>query len=322
MINRREMFVFFAAVVVGASASPTGFAAGRTACITGGAAGLGKAAALKCAKLGMKICIADIDAEAMKTAEEEIANAGAAQVLSMVCDVSNLEEVEKLKEAVYAPDFGGDVGFLFNNAGTGVGSASAFSGLDGWQKNLNVNLFGALHVVQTFTPAILEQETPCTIVNTGSKQGITCPPGNLAYNVGKAGLRTLTEGLQHELRSSERNAGKVTAHLFVPGWVNSQLAYNYFREIKGSDFDPETDVPWSEDKPAAGAWMPDETIDFMFSAIEEGKFYIICPDNDVTEAMDKKRIMWAAGDIVERDVPLSRWHPDYKEAFAAYMAAN
>ena len=88
--------------------------------------------------------------------------------------------------------------------------------LDGWRQNLEVNFFGALYVVQEFVPRMLEQGTTCTIVNTGSKQGLTCPPGNLAYNVGKAGIKVLTEGLQHELRGSEHGE-RVKAHLFVPG---------------------------------------------------------------------------------------------------------
>ena len=91
-------------------------------------------------------------------------------------------------------------------------------------------------------------------------------------NTGKAALKVITEGLQHELRSSERSAGRVNAHLFVPGWVNTQLAFNYFREVKGDDFDPDADVPWSTAKPAAGAWMPDQTIDYLFDAVADTRF--------------------------------------------------
>ena len=57
----------------------------------------------------------------------------------------------------------------------------------------------------------------------------------------------------------------------------------------------------------------------MLTGIERGDFYIICPDNDVTSALDKKRIQWAAGDIVENRPPLSRWHPDYAAAFKKFV---
>ena len=304
-------------------ALPDSLSAGRVAVITGAASGLGKAAALKCAGMGMRVCLADIDQSDLEATAVEcsaVAAQGAEDVLSMVVDVSSLSDVQEFKAKVY--ERFGETAFLLNNAGTGIGSPSALQDLSGWRNNLEVNLFGALHVLQTFVPSMLEQRGSsherCTIVNTGSKQGLTCPPGNLAYNVGKAGIKVITDGLHHELRGSE-HAGSVTAHLFVPGWVNTMLARNYFRELKGDEFDSEADVPWSTDKPADGAWMPDQTIDYLFEKIAEEKFYIICPDNDVTEEMDKKRIAWAAGDVIERDEPLSRWNPAYKDAFAEYM---
>ena len=52
-----------------------------------------------------------------------------------------------------------------------------------------------------------------------------------------------------------------------------------------------------------------------------GDFYVLCPDNDVTREMDEKRMFWAAHDIIENRPALSRWHPDYKEAFAEFMKA-
>jgi len=241
-------------------------------------------------------------------------------VLSKVLDVSSFEGCCELHADMTAR-FGSDVALLLNNAGTGIGSASALSGMEAWRRNLDVNLFGVLNMCQAFVPTMIDTGTRAMVVNTGSKQGLTCPPGNLAYNTGKAGIKVVTEGLQHELRSSSDKA-HVSAHLFVPGWVNTMLARNYFRELKGDAFDPESDVPWSEDKPAAGAWMPDQTIDYLFDALAAERFYIICPDNDVTTETDRKRIAWAAGDIIERDVPLSRWDPRFKAEFARYMAGE
>jgi len=144
---------------------------------------------------------------------------------------------------------------------------------------------------------------------------------DVAYNVAKSGVKVLAEALAHELRGSE-HAERVKAHLFVPGFVNTNLAVNYFKDVKGDAFDPEKDVPWSEEKPAKGGWMPLETIDYLFDAVAAGKFYVICPDNDVTTDMDAKRIAWAAGDMISRDVPLSRWDPRFKEEFAEYMSSG
>ena len=58
---------------------------------------------------------------------------------------------------------------------------------------------------------------------------------------------------------------------------------------------------------------------FLQERLAVGDFYILCPDNETTRAQDQKRIAWASGDIVENRPALSRWHPDYAEAFKRYM---
>ena len=271
-------------------------AEGRTAVITGGASGIGLAAAKRFAGLGLNVAIADLDKAQLDKAAAEINAAGKGEVLTVKADVSRMEDVERLKERVYA-DFG-EVGILMNNAGTG-GGGGPFENYEGWQRVLGTNLWGVINGVQAFTPAMIAQGTPAAIVNTGSKQGITTPPGDTAYNVSKAGVKVVTEGLQHVLRNT---AGcKVSAHLLVPGWVHTGLTARSGGE-----------------KPA-GAWWPDQVIDVLMERMGKGDFYIICPDNEVTSATDAKRILWAAGDIAENRPPLSRWHPDYKDAFADFL---
>ena len=73
-----------------------------------------------------------------------------------------------------------------------------------------------------------------------------------------------------------------------------------------------------QEKPA-GAWLPEQVIDLLIDAMGKGDFYILCPDNDVSRAMDEKRIAWAAGDIIENRPPLSRWHGDWQAAFERFM---
>jgi hypothetical protein len=145
---------------------------------------------------------------------------------------------------------------------------------------------------------MLERGSAGYIINTGSKQGITTPPGNPAYNVSKAGVKAFTEALQHQLRNTPR--AKLTAHLLIPGFVYTGMTAGH-----------RTENP-------AGAWTPQQTVDFMLQKLAADDFYILCPDNDVSRATDEKRILWAAGDIVENRPPLSRWHPDYAQAFASY----
>ena len=143
---------------------------------------------------------------------------------------------------------------------------------------------------------------PGYIINTGSKQGITTPPGDPAYNVAKAGLKAFTEALAHDLRNAP--GCRITAHLLIPGFVFTPLA-----------------AQGRTEKPAA-AWTPEQTIDFMAERLAAGDFYILCPDNDVPRSLDERRILWAAGDIVENRPALSRWHPDYAEAFKAFAEGS
>lgn len=268
-------------------------AAGNVAVITGGASGIGLAAAKRFAGLGMKVCLADVS-DRLDAARAEVA-ALSSEVIAVRTDVSRMDEVERLRDAAY--DAFGAVHVLMNNAGIGAGGG-AFADHDGWRRVMEVNLWGVINGVHAFTQAMIDQGTDGAIVNTGSKQGITCPPGNTAYNVTKAGIKVLTEGLQHELRNTP--GCRVTAHLLVPGFTFTGITRGNRAE-----------------KPPS-AWTADQVVDYAMDRMGAGDFYIICPDNDVSTELDRKRIRWAADDIVNNRPPLSRWHPDYKDAFEAF----
>jgi NAD(P)-dependent dehydrogenase (short-subunit alcohol dehydrogenase family) len=169
----------------------------HVAVITGGASGIGLAAAMRFAGLGMRVCIADIGAERLAEAAAKlaaVAKNGAADVMTSTVDVSQFEEVAALEAAVRKKFGGTDI--LMNNAGIGPDSTS-FGPLEHWQRILNVNLWGIIHGTQAFAPGMIERGRAGLIINTGSKQGITTPPGNPAYNVSKAGVKAMTEALQH-----------------------------------------------------------------------------------------------------------------------------
>ena len=68
-----------------------------------------------------------------------------------------------------------------------------------------------------------------------------------------------------------------------------------------------------------GAWTAEQVVEFMIGAMGKGDFYILCPDNEVTREIDERRMLWSAGDIVENRPALSRWHPDYADAFARFL---
>ena len=264
------------------------------AVVTGGASGIGLASATKFAGMGMRLVIVDRAEDKLAAAASDLRAAGAADVMTSAADISDRAQVEALDKEV-TDRFGG-TDILMNNAGIG-GRSSCLGPLEDWQAILGVNLWGAIHGTQVFAPGMVARGRPGAIINTGSKQGITTPPGNPAYNVSKAALKAFSEALAHELRNTE--GCRITAHLLIPGFV--------FTGMTGR----------SEKPPAA--WTADQTAAFFIECLGRGDFYILCPDNDVPRELDEKRMAWAMGDIIENRPALSRWHSDYADAFAAFI---
>lgn len=261
--------------------------AGKTAVVTGAASGIGLAACRTFASLGMNVVMADLDADDLADASVTVATGAAGNIHSVATDVADYTQIEALRDWALSR-FGG-VDFLMNNAVTRAGG-----GVDGdaadWHRAMAVNFWGVEGGVRAFLPSMLARNAPSVIVNVGSKQGITNPPGNLAYNVTKSAVKTYTEGLQHDLRN--RPDCRITAHLLIPGWTTTGK-----REHKH------------------GAWLPQQVIDYMLAGLSVGKFYILCPDDETTPEMDKARILWSARDITEDRPPLSRWEANWRAKF-------
>lgn len=266
--------------------------AGNLAVVTGSAGGIGFAAASAFHDLGMRVCLLDRDREALAEAAQRLGESATA----FPVDVADRARVETVASTIVSNL--GPVSVLMNNAGIGSGG-DVFAAPDAWAQVLGVNLMGVLHGVQSFLPAMVAAEAPGLVINTGSKQGITQPPGNTAYNVSKAGVKALTEGLAHTLR--EQTGGRISAHLLVPGFTYTGMTA---AQLPG--------------KPPA-AWTPEQVVDFMMQGVAAGDFYILCPDNETTTEQDRRRIRWAADDIANNRPALSRWHPDWQQAFARHM---
>ena len=268
------------------------FKPGHVAVITGAALGIGRALAMRLAQHGMAVVMADLasrDFDDAIKAVRKVAGGKPDTVLGVAADVSDPEQIEKLKAETL--EAFGTVHFLVNNAVTRTGRGFD-ADLSEWRRAMEVNLWGPILGTRAFLPSLLSNDAAGAIVNVGSKQGITNPPGHPIYNISKSALKTYTEALQHELRNNPDNQGdhRVTAHLLVPGWTTTGKA---------------------EHKP--GAWLPEQVVERLLAGVAEDRFYIICPDDEVSEDMDRKRILWAAQDITENRPPLSRWHADFAE---------
>ena len=282
---------------------------GRAAVVTGAASGIGLASARRLAGMGMRVCLADADEPALAAAgarlAEETGRPG--DVLAVSADVSRRDDVERLRERAVAA-FGEPALVMLNAAREGggalLGPGPGGDGLLGgdaarWRDILDTNLLGVVHGIQVFAPGMVAAGGPGAVVCTGSKQGITTPPGDTAYNVSKAGVKVAAEALAHALREA---GSPVTAHLLVPGFTFTGL----------------TRARGVTERPAA-AWTPEQVVDALLEGMGRGDFYVLCPDNDVTLETDRRRVLWAAGDVAENRPALSRWHPDWKARFAAHM---
>ena len=266
--------------------------AGHTAVVTGAASGIGLAAVKRFAAMGLNVVMADRDADALHAA---LAAIGSNAIRAEVIDVGRPDALVRLQVA--ATQSFGEVNLLMNNAATGANPGKPWENAQGWDELLATNLSGVIHGVQAFVSGMLAQAGPGWVVNTGSKQGITLPPGNSAYNVAKAGVKAYTELLAHELRQAA--SGRLSAHLLIPGFTY-------------------TGMTGRPEKPA-GAWTPEQVVDVMLAGIGRGDFYLWCLDHETTRERDQRRVAWAAGDMIENRPALSRWHPDYTEAFAKYL---
>ena len=260
-------------------------AAGRVAVVTGAALGIGRALTRRLVEEGMRVAMLDVDVEHLHEARA----AAGGETEAILCDVAEIESLEHARDRIMA-DWGEAPSLLVNNAVTRLGRGMDAPMVD-WHRAIDINLFGVVNGVRAFLPAMQAAGRAGAIVNVGSKQGITNPPGHPVYNMAKAAVKSYTESLEHELRQDADRA--ISAHLLVPGWTTTGL---------------------NDHKP--GAWRPEQTVDHMLDAMDRGSFYIICPDDETSPAKDKARIAWGAEDITDDRPALSRWHPDWAQVFA------
>lgn len=268
---------------------------GGIAVVTGAASGVGRVAAIRFAQAGLGVILADLPGSQLDDAVAEVQqNAiGDAPVLGVPTDVTSDADMATLADTAFAT---GPVAVLMNNAGIGLGTTS-WTQMDNWTRLLDVNFFGVLRGVHAFLPRMIAANRPAVVINTGSKQGITTPPGNPGYNVTKAAVKVLSEQMAHELREA---GAPISVHLFVPGFTYTGMIASFLPE-----------------KPPA-AWTSEQTVDHFIERMRQGDFYVLCPDNDVDETRDRRRAQWAMQDIAENRPALSRWHPDFAEAFAKF----
>jgi NADP-dependent 3-hydroxy acid dehydrogenase YdfG len=257
----------------------------KVAVITGAASGIGLGIARRAVKESMKVVLADIEKDALNQAEEELKSSGA-EVISVVTNVSKIENIEKLAQKTI--ETFGEVHLLCNNAGVAAPGVFWESISSDWKWVLGVNLWGVINGIQTFIPIMLQQDNECHIVNTSSMAGILHGDGmNGIYSVTKQAVVALSESLRRSF-ANPLFGSKIGVSVLCPGIVNTKITNserNRPAEFCGPDYIPcferiiknhpeaeglvrEAPKIWEKGTP------PDESGDIVFEAIKNDIFYI------------------------------------------------
>jgi len=249
--------------------------AGKVAVITGAASGFGREFARIGAQLGMKLALADIQADALAATVDELRAQGALAFGEAV-DVSRAADVERLAQRTL--DAYGAVHLLFNNAGVAAGGLIWEQTLKDWEWVLGVNLWGVVHGVRTFVPIMLAQGDECHVVNTASVAGLLSPQLMGVYNVSKHGVVTLTETLHQDLRVT---GARIGVSLLCPAFVPTGIAQSHrhrpasLRDESAPTASMIAAQKASEKAVSSGRISAGEVAQMTFDAIRENRFYVI-----------------------------------------------
>jgi NAD(P)-dependent dehydrogenase (short-subunit alcohol dehydrogenase family) len=273
---------------------------GKTAVITGAASGIGLAAAERFLKAGMKVVIADIDADSIEKQVSRLKFEGH-PVEGKVTDVTSESSVRELAE--FTQSKFGNIHILFNNAGIGGGAADDKSlweaSISDWKWVLNINVWGVIHGIRVFTPLMLAHGQEGHIINTASKAGLTF--GTSLYSTSKHTVLALTEALYVQLKQMN---SKLAVSVLCPGAVNTNLNSNSNR-IRPVNTQPDN-IPnlTNQDKSfqsinfmstyqntvqtrMAAGLKPAEMAEILIQGLETGDFYIL--PNRLEDAGVKER---------------------------------
>ncbi len=249
--------------------------AGKAAVITGAASGFGREFARIGAQLGMKLALADIQADALAATVDELRAQGALAFGEAV-DVSRAADVERLAQRTL--DAYGAVHLLFNNAGVAAGGLVWEQTIKDWEWVLGANLWGVIHGVRTFVPIMLAQGDECHVVNTASVAGLLSPQMMGVYNVSKHGVVTLTETLYQDLRVT---GARIGVSLLCPAFVPTGIAQSQrhrpasLRDESAPTASMIAAQKATEKAVSSGRISAGEVAQMTFDAIRENRFYVI-----------------------------------------------
>lgn len=245
---------------------------GKVAVITGAASGFGRAFALHCAGLGMRLVLSDVD-EAGLDNTMTLLGLGGDSALARRCDVSQADDVEALASKTY--EYFGAAHLLFNNAGVVTGGALWRAPPQDWAWTFGINVFGVANGIRAFVPRMLEQGEASHIVNTASASGLVSPGGLGVYSASKHAVVALSESLQHDLSTA---GARIGVSVLCPAFVETGIAdaeRNRPSELTAHNPDAAATRAWLHEATRVGRLSATDIARLTLDAVRAGRFYIL-----------------------------------------------
>jgi NAD(P)-dependent dehydrogenase (short-subunit alcohol dehydrogenase family) len=279
---------------------------GRVAVVTGGASGIGLAMAEAFGAEGMKLVIADIEANRLESAVAEL-RAKSFEAIGVRTDVSRYEDVEALAQATVAAF--GKVHVVCNNAGVSITGPTWKMSLDDWRWVYDVNFWGLVHGIKAFTPILIAQGEPGHIINTASEAAFLGIGEHAPYCSSKAAAVSLSLALYSELIAANTQIG---VSVVCPGMVDTQI-HRSWRNRPGGDH------AWSDRESAdaerqshtdafqARGVPPSQIAERTLEALKANRFYVFNTEHWRDMIRQQKNIV-----LSDQNPPVYSWGPDLR----------
>jgi 3-oxoacyl-[acyl-carrier protein] reductase len=234
---------------------------GKTALVTGGARGIGRAIALELARGGASLALNDVNEAQAAEAIDEVRKAGAPDVRFYKFDVSDPEACNGAVKAAVA-DFG-SLDILVNNAGISIDGLLVMYKDADWKKTLDINVTGAFNLMRAVTKPMMKQRGGA-IVNIASVVGEMGNATQPAYAASKGALIALTKAVARELAS--RN---IRANAVAPGFIDTPMtqALPEAARAKLSEAIPMVRLGTAQDVADAVAWLASDRASYVTGAV-------------------------------------------------------
>jgi NAD(P)-dependent dehydrogenase (short-subunit alcohol dehydrogenase family) len=248
---------------------------GKTAVITGGASGIGRAMGKLFLSKGMNVVLGDIEQQALDKTVGELKAGG--PCIGVVTDVSKADEVQRLADRAME-EFGG-IHIACNNAGVFAGGLLWEESVADYQWQLGVNVWGVIHGIRTFVPVMAALGDECHIVNTASMAAVTAMPYSGIYHMTKHAVLALSESLYHELAF---HAPNVKVSVLCPEAINTGIAAS--ERNRPGEYSKEGDILESDERAMVSQALtdsvtagigPEVMAQRVFDGIVEERFYLL-----------------------------------------------